>query len=183
MESVTNQTVTTGVETPCNQADTALRAELCIKNHVIMAMGVGLVPSALLDVVGIAGLEVNMIRELARLYHFPTPHRLITYKITLSLLGSIGPVYLSNRMHSVLKGVPLVGYAVYIGMLSITGGAAVYAVGKIFQMHFESGGTFLSKDNSLIRDYFKKKYTEGKQVAKDCVDAARNKMGQPVAAA
>lgn len=143
-----------------------LRAENCIKNHVIAAMGIGLIPSAAVDVVGITAIEIKMIRSLAHLYRFPVPHKLVAIKVLISLIGSIGPVYVSVKMHSALKGVPLVGYAVYVGLLSITGGAAVYAVGKIFQAHFESGGTFLSKDNKYIRDYFDKKYTEGKQAVK-----------------
>jgi uncharacterized protein (DUF697 family) len=143
-----------------------LQAENCIKNHVIAAMGIGLIPSVLVDVVGITGIEVKMIRALAVVYDFPIPNKLITYKALISLIGSIGPVYFSTRMRSALKGVPLVGHAVYVGLLSLTGGAAVYAVGKIFQKHYESSGTFLSKDNWYIRDYFKEKYSEGKQVVK-----------------
>ena len=143
---------------------TPFRAENCIKNHVIAAMGIGLIPSAAVDVVAIAAIEVKMIRDLAHIYSFPVPNKLVAIKILISLIGSIGPVYVSIKMHSALKGVPLVGHAVYVGLLSITGGAAVYAVGKIFQAHYESGGTFLSKDNAYIRDYFKKKYKEGKLV-------------------
>lgn len=143
-----------------------LQADNCIKNHVIAAMGIGLVPSAVVDVVGITAIEVKMIRDLARVYDFPVPTKLVAYKIMISLVGSIGPVYFSTRMHTALKGVPLVGHAVYVGLLSITGGAAVYAVGKIFQKHYQSGGTFLSKDNAYIREYFKEKYVEGKQVVK-----------------
>lgn len=151
-----------------------LRAENCIKNHVIAAMGIGLVPSALLDVAGITAIEVKMIRDLARIYEFPTPHRLVLYKVIISLVGSIAPVYFSTRMHAALKGVPLIGHAVYVGLLSVTGGASVYAVGKVFQMHFESGGTFLSKENSLIRDYFRKKLSEGKRVVPGYMAAARS---------
>jgi uncharacterized protein (DUF697 family) len=146
-----------------------LRAENCIKNHVIAAMGIGLFPSALVDMVGVTGIEVKMIRDLANVYSFAVPKKLVAYKVLISLIGSIGPVYVSTRMHAALKGVPLVGHAVYVGILSLTGGAAVYAVGKIFQKHFESGGTFLSKDNKYIRDYFKEKYAEGKQVVKGYV--------------
>ncbi|MEI6702304.1 MAG: DUF697 domain-containing protein [Deltaproteobacteria bacterium] len=149
-----------------------LQAENCIKNHVIAAMGIGLIPSAVVDVVGITAIEVRMIRALARIYDFPIPNRLVAYKVLISLIGSIGPVYFSTKMHSALKGVPLVGHAVYVGLLSLTGGAAVYAVGKIFQSHYESGGTFLSKDNRYIRDYFKEKYAEGKQVVKNYAASA-----------
>ncbi|WP_027390130.1 DUF697 domain-containing protein [Chrysiogenes arsenatis] len=146
----------------------ALQAENCIKNHVIAAMGIGLIPSSLVNIAGIAGIEVKLIRDLANIYAFPVPHQLVAYKILISLIGSIGPVYLSTKMHTALKGVPLIGHAVYVGLLSITGGAAVYAVGKIFQKHYASGGTFLSSDNSVIRKCFKKYYAEGKQVARAC---------------
>lgn len=149
-----------------------LQADICIKNHVIAAMGIGLIPSAVVDVLGITAIEVKMIRDLAKIHRFPVPHKLVAYKVLISLLGSIGPVYLSTRLHAALKGVPLVGHAVYVGMLSVTGGAAVYAVGKIFQKHYETGGTFLSGDNALLRNYFKQKYREGKCIVPGYVQAA-----------
>ena len=145
-----------------------LLADNTIKNYVILAMGTGLIPSSIVDIVGITALEVKMIGDLARIYDFPTPHRLVRYKILISLIGSIGPVYLSGKMHAALKILPLVGHAVYVGMLSITGGAAVYAVGKTFQRHYESGGTFLSSRNSALKKFFKEKYQEGKVVASNC---------------
>lgn len=149
-----------------------LIADNTIKNYVILAMGTGLIPSSIVDVVAITALEVKMIGDLARVYDFPVPHRLVRYKILISLIGSIGPVYLSVKMHSALKSVPLIGHAVYVGMLSITGGAAMYAVGKIFQRHYESGGTFLSSENSVLRNYFQEKYQEGKKVAPDYTGSA-----------
>jgi hypothetical protein len=155
--------------------ETALRADNCIKNHVIAAMGIGLIPSAMINLAGITGIEIKMIRDLALIYRFPVPHQMVAYKVLISLIGSIGPVYFSTRMHSALKGVPLVGHAVYVGLLSVTGGAAVYAVGKIFQKHYESGGTFLSRDNSLIREYFQQKYREGKVRAREYVGAMQGK--------
>ncbi len=142
-----------------------LLADNTIKNYVILAMGTGLIPSALVDIVAITALEVKMIGDLARVYDFPVPHRLVRYKVLISLIGSIGPVYLSVKMHSALKSVPLIGHAVYVGMLSITGGAAMYAVGKVFQKHYESGGTFLSSENSVLKNYFQEKYQEGKKMA------------------
>jgi len=139
-----------------------LLADNIIKNYVIMAMGTGLIPSSIIDIVGITALEVKMIGDLARVYRFPVPRRLVCYKILISLIGSIGPVYFSSKMHSALKSVPLIGHAVYVGMLSLTGGAAMYAVGKTFQKHYESGGTFLSSENSVLKKFFKEKYQEGK---------------------
>ncbi|MBM4313199.1 MAG: DUF697 domain-containing protein [Deltaproteobacteria bacterium] len=141
-----------------------LAADNIIKKYVILAMGAGLIPSALVDVVAVTVLEVKMIGDLAGAYRIPIPHRLVRYKVLISLIASLGSVYLSIRMHTALKDAPVVGYLFSAGMLSITGGAAVYAVGKIFQKHYESGGTFLSSDNSVLRRYFKEKYQEGKKV-------------------
>ncbi|HLA35391.1 MAG TPA: DUF697 domain-containing protein [Rhodocyclaceae bacterium] len=142
----------------------ALEADICIKNHVIAAMGLGLIPSVLVDIVGVTGVEVKMIRDLAVIYRFPVPTKLVAYKVLISLIGSIGPLYFAAKMHSAMKGVPLLGHAVYVGFLSLSSGVAVYAVGKIFQEHYESGGTFLSSDNSVLRKFFKEKHKEGRGV-------------------
>ena len=53
------------------------QANDCIRNHVIAAMGVGLVPSFLLEAVGVTSIEVKMIRDLAEIYRFPVPTKLV----------------------------------------------------------------------------------------------------------
>jgi uncharacterized protein (DUF697 family) len=141
-----------------------LKADLIIKNHIILAMGAGLVPAPVVDMLAVTLIEVNMIADLAAAYKFPIPHRLVLYKILISLAGGIGPAYFSLKFHHLLKALPLVGYAVYVGAFSVSGGISVYAVGKIFQRHFESGGTFLSSGNAVLRRYFAEKQAEAKTV-------------------
>ncbi len=138
------------------------RADACIKNHVIAAMGIGLIPSVMVEVVGVTGIEIKMIRDLAAIYEFPVPRKFVAYKILISLIGSIAPLYFAVRMKSAVKGLPLLGHAAYVGFLSVSNGAAVYAVGKIFQKHFESGGRFLSSDNATLRGFFKDQYTQAR---------------------
>jgi uncharacterized protein (DUF697 family) len=142
----------------------ALKADNIIKNHIIGAMGAGLVPFPVVDMVAVALIEVNMIAELAAAYNFPVPRRLVVYKLLISLAGGIGPAYLSIHFQNVVKVLPLVGHAIYVGALSLSGGISVYAVGKIFQKHFESGGTFLSSKNTVLRQYFAEKQNEGRTV-------------------
>jgi uncharacterized protein (DUF697 family) len=150
----------------------ALKADNIIKSHIIMAMSAGLVPSPVVDMLAVTLIEVNMIAELAAAYHFPIPHRLVTIKVLISLAGGIGPAYLSVKFHSMLKALPLVGHAIYVGALSLSGGISVYAVGKIFQKHFESGGTFLSSENTVLRHYFVEKQAEGKRVVPGLIAGA-----------
>jgi uncharacterized protein (DUF697 family) len=140
----------------------ALRADVIIKNHIITAMAAGLVPFPIVDVVAVAMIEVDMITELAAAYSFPFPGRLIAYKLLISLVGAIGPVALSLQFKGAVRSLPLVGYAVFVGAISLSSGISVYAVGKIFQKHFESGGTFLSSDNIVLRKFFAEKTAEGR---------------------
>jgi len=139
----------------------ALRADSIIKKHVVAAMGAGLVPFPVVDMVGVALIEVNMITELAATYNFPVPRALVVYKLMISVAGAVGPIFLSIYFQNALKALPLVGHAIYLGAFSLSGGISVYAVGKLFQKHFESGGTFLSSRNSVIRTFFAEKEAEG----------------------
>ena len=106
-------------------------------------MGLGFFPSAMVNTVAVVALEVKMIGDLARIYDFPVPKKLVMYKMLISLISSLGAVYLTVKSRVLFKGVPLLGHAVYVGTMSVAGGAAMYAVGKIFQEHYASGGTFL----------------------------------------
>jgi uncharacterized protein (DUF697 family) len=142
----------------------ALKADNIIKNHIIAAMSVGLVPVPIVDAVAVTLIEVSMITELAAAYHFPVPTRLILYKILISLAGGVGAVYFSSKFHHMIKTLPLVGHAIYVGAFSLSGGISVYAVGKIFQKHFESGGKFLGGDSAEIKKYFAEKREEGEKV-------------------
>lgn len=141
-----------------------LKANNCIKNHVIAAMGVGLVPSFWFEAIGVTGIEVKLIRDLAKIYDFPIPGELVAYKILISVIFTIAPFYLASKMKSAVKGVPLLGHITYITFLSASSGVAVYAVGKIFQEHYESGGSFISQNNRYLKKFFKEKYAEGEKV-------------------
>jgi len=156
---------------------TALRAEACIRSHAVASMAIGLVPSAALDVAGVVAIEIRMIRRLAKIYGFPYPATLVVLKVLAAVLGSIPTALVAMKLRGSLVGMSF--YAVKIGLLSVTGGASVYAVGKVFQRHFESGGTFLSRDSSLLRGFVRNKYDEGKQALAACASPAPQPAGLP----
>lgn len=150
-----------------------LKAGNCIKNHVIAAMGVGMVPNFWVQAAGVTGIEVKMIRDLAHIYNFPMPSDLVAYKVLISLIGTILPFYMAAKLESSVKEVPLLGHITYIAFLSASSGAAVYAVGRIFQEHYESGGTFISSHNRFLSTFFKEKYAEGKKLAPQYVSESK----------
>lgn len=152
---------------PSASNDAAIRhltANNMIKNYVIMALTAGLYPSPLVDTVAVTALEVKMISDMAKVYEFPVPHKLVALKVLVSVLSSVGMTYMALQFSSVVKMAPGVGHALHTSLFSISGGAAVYAVGKIFQRHYESGGVFLSSNNSVIRRVFNEEYRQGKKI-------------------
>jgi uncharacterized protein (DUF697 family) len=138
-----------------------------INRYTLVAAGVGVLPSPLINSAGIAAMELVMIDDLARNYEFPFPTKLAALKILVSVVGSIGPVYFALKSKSAVSAIPIVGHLIASSIYSLTGAISVFAVGKLFQRHFESGGTLLSKDNSYLKKAFKHELDKGsKEVPK-----------------
>ena len=141
---------------------TSEQADACIRRHVLAAMGFGLFPSAIVDVVALTAVEVQLIRGLARVYNVPVPQRLVAYKILLSVASGLGVAYFSAKMSAAARSLPLVGQVLYLSAFSLLSGAVVYAVGKVIQEQFESNGALLDMKSGKMRELFKAKLEEGK---------------------
>ncbi len=137
-----------------------------IKTHVLSAMGVGLIPLPLVDLLGVAGVQVSLIRKLAGIYDIPYSQDKIKNVLT-PLVGGAVPVLSATTMISLFKAIPVIGQTTGALAVSITSGAVTYAVGKVFVQHFASGGTFLTFDPEKVKDYYEAMLKEGKKVASD----------------
>ena len=135
-------------------------AENIVKNHVLGSMGVGLIPVPLVDVVALTGIQLNMLRKLAKTYQVPF-HKEKVKHVVSSLIGGIVSVPIGGTLTSLVKTIPIVGQAVGALAMPATAGAVTYAVGKVFTQHFASGGTFLNFDPEEVRDYFTELFEEG----------------------
>ncbi|MCI5132089.1 MAG: DUF697 domain-containing protein [Candidatus Electrothrix sp. EH2] len=140
------------------------KASRIIRNHMLTAMGVGLVPFPIVDMVGITGVQLNMLRRLSNTYEVPfTEHKV--KNILASLIGGSSVLPIGRTLMSLVKAVPVAGSA--LGAISVpaTAGAVTYAVGKVFHQHFASGGTFLTFDPDKVRDYYAEMLAKGKAAA------------------
>jgi uncharacterized protein (DUF697 family) len=148
----------------CSASDSKEKGERIIRNHLLTAMGVGLIPFPVVDMVGITGVQLNMLRRLSNTYEVPfTEHKV--KNILASLLGGSSVLPIGRTLMSLVKAVPLAGQAIGAVTMPITAGAVTYAVGKVFHQHFASGGTFLTFDPDKVREYYKQMLEEGKVIA------------------
>ena len=142
------------------------QASKLIRKHVIVVMGVSLVPVPLFDLLALSGVQLKMLHSLAKLYEVPFSKNLGKSSIA-SLLGGVMPTSTAMILASFAKAVPGLGTATGIISVSLLGGATTYAIGSVFVQHFESGGTLLDFDAKKMRAYFSTKLEEGKAVAAD----------------
>jgi uncharacterized protein (DUF697 family) len=154
----------TETEQCCEGSETKEQADRIIRNHMLTAMGVGLIPLPVVDMVGITGVQLNMLRRLSNTYEVPfTEHKV--KNILTSLVGGGSVLPLGGALSSFVKMIPVVGQAMGAITMPITAGAVTYAVGKVFHQHFASGGTFLTFDPDKVREYYTQMLEEGKAAA------------------
>ncbi len=138
-------------------------ADTIIRNHVIWSMGAGMIPILIADIFAVSALQLDMIRQLCRVYEVDfqeTQGKAIVTSLTSSALARVGA-------GSVIKLLPGLGSFLGGATVSAFAGASTYALGEVFKKHFASGGTILDFDPDRLRKYYKEKFEKGKKVAKE----------------
>jgi len=128
---------------------------------MIWSMGAGFIPVPIADFFAVSAINLDMIRQLSKLYELDfkeTEGKAVITALTGSGLARIGA-----RAVKVIPGIGSVLGGVTLAVLS---GASTYALGEVFKKHFETGGTFLDFDPERLRKYYDEKFEKGKELAK-----------------
>ncbi|MDI3284277.1 DUF697 domain-containing protein [Polyangium sp. 15x6] len=139
------------------------RAEAIIRRNVLWALVAGVLPVPAVDLVAIKGTQLKMLKELADLYEVR-----FTQDVAKALLGTLISSTWSVGVGTTLgyglaKFVPVVGSALGIISTPLVAGATTHALGKVFMMHFETGGTFLDFDPNAMRSHFRSELEKAKR--------------------
>ncbi len=138
-------------------------AQKIVKKYSVVSAGVGLIPIPIVDLAGIASVQVKMIADLAKHYDIPFKKDLGKSAIA-GLVGSeVGNVLGTGVIRSMVKSIPVVGTVAGITVLPAFAGASTMAVGKVFTQHFESGGTFLNFKPDEVREHYKAELAEAQE--------------------
>lgn len=139
-------------------------AQKIVEKHMWYAAGAGLVPVPYLDMAAITAVNVKMIKDLSETYGIAfVEERGKT--LAASLLGGVGAGMIARNttVNTVVRAIPLIGQGAAMLSMSIFGGAATYALGKVFVQHFVAGGTLLDFDPETARHYVSEQYQKGKR--------------------
>jgi uncharacterized protein (DUF697 family) len=136
-------------------------ANTIIKNHIIWSMGAGLIPVPIVDFFAVSGIQLDMIRQLCKLYEQDfkeSEGKAIITSLTGSGLARMGA-------KAMIKFIPGIGSVIGGMTMAALSGASSYALGEVFKKHFDTGGTFLDFDVRRLKKVYNEKFEKGKKVA------------------
>lgn len=166
---------TAAAANPAQSASTAAppvtraeQAKKLITRNTYWAMGLGLIPIPIADIVALTAVQVKMLKELSDLYQVKFFEEKAKTVIG-SLVTGLGSVGVGRTLAgSLFKLVPVVGPLLSVAGVPLLAGASTKAIGNLFAMHYESGGTLLDFDAAKMREYFAKEFEQAKEtLAKD----------------
>ena len=140
-----------------------LQCDVAISKHVGASLGAGFIPLPVVDFVTITGVQINLLYRLCRIYDVEFSKESARSIIT-SLLGASVPGLQGELVGSGLKMIPIIGTVAGMVAAPVIAGASTYAVGKVFVLHLESGGTLLTFDAKKMKAHFEQALQEGKRV-------------------
>ena len=160
-------------------ATTQSAAEAVVNKYLPWSMGVGFVPSPILIVAGVTGIQLKMLSEIAKVYGVPFAENRAK-SIVVSLLGALAPGALGGVVGGLVASIPFIGAWLLPATRPLLAGASTYAVGKIFVQHFESGGNFLTFDSVQAKKLFAERFEEGKAQAGKVASSLNSKLAAVV---
>lgn len=143
----------------------ALDTSDVIKNHVIAAMAVGLVPIPGVDMAAMIGVQVRMVHQISGIYGVTLRDNAARATV-LSLIGGVLPAALGTGLVSGLKIIPGFGSLAGAAGSSLLGGALTYAVGNVFHEHLESQGGLIDFNSARARAAMRREFDNGMEFVK-----------------
>ncbi len=145
-----------------NTEDQTKKAEKIVKNHMLGTLAGGLIPFRIFSAAAVAGIQIKMIHSLSRLYEVEFSQN--RCKSLIAALAGAGTSFsFTQNLAPLLKIIPVIGPATGMITMSVFSAASTFAVGKVFILHFESGGTLLAFDAEKMREYYTKALKSGKE--------------------
>lgn len=145
-----------------NHADKLPKAMEIIRNHVGFSLGAALVPFPGADLLAVSAVQLNMLRQLAKLYQ-------VGFMDTLgrNLISAVVGGGLARLGASLIKIIPGVGTLIGEVSMPVLSGASTYALGQVVARHFDHGGTLDNLNLKTARANYREEIKTGKSVAQE----------------
>jgi uncharacterized protein (DUF697 family) len=133
-------------------------AQEIVKTHLLLAVAGGLIPIPFIDFAAVTGIQVNMIRSLAKLYG-----QNFDEQMGKSLVTSLVGTSIARMAASAVKTIPIIGSILGSASMSVLSGASTYAVGQVFIQHFGKGGSLNDFNPDQAKKQYQQEFEKGKE--------------------
>lgn len=168
-----------GAAQPAAPSTRAEQAHSIVRKNMYWALGLGFVPVPLLDLAAVTAVQVKMLKDLSELYGVSFAED-AAQKVVGSLVAGLGGLTIAGAIASSLfKVIPVIGQLVGLIGRPVLAGALTLAVGNLFTMHYESGGTLLDFDAAKMREHFRREFEGAKETAGSTYNSERSRVDRP----
>ena len=152
----------------------AKTADQVIRNHSWFSAVPGFFPIPVLDVAAITAVQLDMVKQLCKIYNINYSEQKGKSLITALIISAMGriPGYAVN---SFAKTIPVIGWVAGGISLAFFARASTYATGMVFKSHFEEGGTLNDMNPESFKKFYAEQYKEAKDVLKQYFEKAEEK--------
>ncbi|TAF63338.1 MAG: DUF697 domain-containing protein [Cytophagales bacterium] len=144
------------------------QANETIDSHVLWAMGAGAIPVPFLDMAAVTAIQLNMLKELCKIYE-----KDYSEAFGRSVITSLAGATLAKIGASFVKTIPVLGSLLGGVPMVILSGASTYAMGQVFKKHLEVEGVL----NTFSFDNAKKVYEDAFEKGKEYVTVLQEQVG------
>ncbi len=152
-----------------NPEEKIQKSNVIIQNHVGFAASAGLIPIPGADLAAVTGVQLNMLRQLANLYHVNFMDNLGKNVITAVVGGGVARIGAS-----LVKAIPGVGTIIGEMGMAAMAAASTYSLGKVFAHHFAQGGTLEDFDPRASKKAYEEEMKKSKEAVAEVIKPQSN---------
>lgn len=149
-----------------------IKAERMVKQFAMGSLSSLLVPSLLAEWVLLPAIQLTLIHRLCAIYGQKFVINAAKAKIAI-FLSWLVMLSASNPVGLALQHIPLIGSNWQRISTALIGSASTYAIGKVFILHFEAGGTLLNLDPEKLRSYYVEQFEKERKAHRHLVYAGK----------
>ena len=142
------------------QEERQAKASEIIKNHVGFSLGAALIPMPAADLIAVSAVQLNMLRQLAKLYNEG-----FMDSLGKNIISAVAGSSAARISASLVKAIPGIGTIVGELSMPVLSGASTYALGRVVANYLHQGGSLNDLDLKSARKGYKSEIATGKRVA------------------
>ena len=146
-----------------------------VNHHILVSMGAGAIPIPVADILAVTAVQLEMLRELCKLYG-------VRYSKDLgkNVITAVAGNSLARLGASLMKAVFGLGSVVGGVSMAVLSGASTFAMSKVFIHHLEGGKGLEDLDISIGKEIYKEAFDKGKEYAQKLKEAFQKEEEEKV---